>query len=70
MSGATKKTIAFVDADALLASSNNVFPGYAAAVSTSEPYFMWGLPFFFGRTLYFGIDAKPTSLGQGPYWAF
>ena len=72
VSGAVKKTISFTvdDADVILASSNNVFPGYAAAVSVSDPYFMWGLPFFFGRTIYFGIDAKATSLGQGPYWAY
>ena len=72
ISGASEETISFTvdNADALLASSNNVFPGYAAAVSASDPYFMWGLPFFFGRSVYVAIDAKATSLGTGPYWAY
>jgi hypothetical protein len=32
--------------------------------------FMLGMPFFYGRSVYFGISGKSTPLGDGPYVAF
>jgi hypothetical protein len=32
--------------------------------------FDWGLPFFYGRTIYSAIDGKSTPAGPGPYYAF
>lgn len=32
--------------------------------------FGWGLPFFFGKNVFIGLENKASSLGTGPYWAF
>jgi hypothetical protein len=32
--------------------------------------FAWGLPFFFGRTVFTAIDGQTTPGGVGPYFAF
>ena len=30
----------------------------------------WGLPFFFGRTVFTAIEGQTTPGGVGPYFAF
>lgn len=33
--------------------------------------FDWGLPFFFGKTVFTAIDGQPvTGVGNGPFWAY
>jgi hypothetical protein len=44
-------------------------PGYSGADS-QLPSFDWGLPFFFGRSVYTAIEGQPTPAGVGPYFAF
>lgn len=33
-------------------------------------YFDWGLPFYFGKSVYHGFETKSSSLGSGPLWAW
>jgi hypothetical protein len=54
----------------LSASSNNVFPDIGAYLSGQSDEFDWGLPFFFGRNVYIGIEGTSSVLGTGPYWAY
>ena len=48
-------------------SSNNVFDDIGGNFPDG---FDWGLPFFFGRSVFVGIEGKGSSLGFGPYWAY
>jgi hypothetical protein len=43
-------------------------PGYL--LNPTMPAFDWGLPFFFGRTVYTAIENQPTPAGVGPFIAF
>lgn len=53
---------------------NSVSNGAFAELGGSAPPgsgFDWGLPFFFGRAVYVGIEGgKGSTLGSGPYWAY
>ncbi len=51
----------------LVNSSNSVFANIGGE---SLVDFGWGLPFFFGRNVYVGIEGKNSSLGTGPYWSY
>lgn len=43
-------------------------PGYP--LDTTIPAFDWGLPFYFGRSVYTAIDGRATPGANGPYFAF
>ncbi|HUI44658.1 MAG TPA: DUF3443 family protein [Nitrospirota bacterium] len=46
---------------------NNVF----SDIGAEQPsLFDWGLPFYFGRFVYVGIEGQGSSLGIGPYFAY
>lgn len=53
--------------DSLIKSSNKVF---AEIGGDQLGEFDWGLPFYFGRNVYMGLEGKASSLGSGLYWAY
>lgn len=63
----TAVAFSVANSTALFNSSNNAFDDLAGIASNS---FGWGLPFFFGRRVYTAIEARVTSAGNGPYYAF
>ncbi len=50
----------------------NTFPNETTdnTQSSTLSSFIWGLPFFYGRTVYTAIEGKDTPAGPGPYWAY
>jgi Protein of unknown function (DUF3443) len=56
------------NADTLTANLND---GVANGLAGPNPgMFDWGLPFFYGRTVYTAIEGQNTPGGAGPYWAY
>jgi Protein of unknown function (DUF3443) len=56
-----------------LVQTNNAAFNNLGGSSGSGPFssfFDWGLPFFFGRTVFVGIEEQTSPLGTGPYFAF
>lgn len=69
-SGSPSGRIAFQigDADNLFQSINQVFVEIGG---NFRGFFDWGLPFFFARNVYVGLEGKTSAtLGIGPYWAY
>jgi hypothetical protein len=61
-------TFSVANADALFA--NPVLSAFSNLAGPNVGSFDWGLPFFFGRNVFFAIESQPTSGGPGPYVAY
>lgn len=57
------------NADSLFSSNFSAFDALAGPNGDSGS-FDWGLPFFYGRTVFTAIEGKTTPRGAGPYFAY
>jgi Protein of unknown function (DUF3443) len=58
-------------ADSLLSGGGSLVAFGNLAGSISDPdSFDWGMPFFYGRNVYFALEGRLTSVAAGPYVAF
>jgi len=66
----TTASVAFSidNADTLL--RNLKFSVFGELGGPNAGAFDWGLPFFYGRTVFTAIEGQATPGGAGPYWAF
>lgn len=69
--GATRAVSFSVDkaTDLFAGGVNHVLPTLAGDIRDARA-FDWGLPFFYGRRVFFGIEGMASSLGTGPFYAF
>ncbi|WP_129125522.1 DUF3443 family protein [Geomonas oryzae] len=67
--GSPSSTVSFSisSLETLFNTSNNVFVDIGGPSSFG---FDWGLPFFMGRSVAFGIEGESSTLGTGPYVAY
>jgi hypothetical protein len=54
------------NADAL----NETFTAFSEIGGPNPGLFDWGLPFFYGRTVFVAIEGQSTPGGVGPFWAY
>jgi len=68
----SKVSFSVTEADSLLNSNNDVFSNLAGTGTDPQigPYFDWGLPFFFGRTVFVAFEGTSAGGTAGPYWAY
>ena len=63
-------TFSIDNASALFASgANTAIPTLSGTINDAL-IFDWGLPFFFGRKVFIGIEGQVSAIGTGPYYAF
>jgi Protein of unknown function (DUF3443) len=68
----TSATFSVAAADTLGAGDASLvaFPNLAGTFTSDTETFDWGLPFYYGRTVYTAIENATTAVGTGPYVAF
>ncbi|MDE1943221.1 MAG: DUF3443 family protein [Betaproteobacteria bacterium] len=71
-SNGNAKTVGFsvANAEALFTGSPNATAFSNLAGSPIQGYFDWGLPFFFGRSVFMAFEQRYTPVGGGPYVAY
>ena len=67
-SGSVSLTVS--NADTLLGSGNMAFSNLAGPGGVRTSGFLFGVPFFYGRSVFTAIDGASTPGGTGPYFAY
>jgi hypothetical protein len=69
---ASTVNFSITDGDTALNNNTNswAFSNIGGPGGGSTPSFDWGLPFFYGRSVYTAIEAQNTPAGAGPYIAY
>jgi Protein of unknown function (DUF3443) len=49
--------------------SKSALPTLSGSINDAR-IFDWGLPFFYGRRVFIGVEGQSSALGMGPYYAF
>jgi hypothetical protein len=73
IAGATTANWTFYDfevANAATLPANTAYRNLAGPWPGAFSYFDWGMPFFYGRRVFYAIDGRSTPAGNGPYVAF
>ena len=58
------------NADSLFKTGNHVFIELGGSAPQAISGFDWGMPLFYGRTVFVGIQGRSSILGSGPFWAY
>jgi hypothetical protein len=67
---ASAANFSIANADQLFAANPSFYAFDNVAIPGGDTVFAWGLPFFYGRSVYTAIETKQTPGGTGPYVAF
>jgi hypothetical protein len=69
-SGSANVNFAIANADSL--AMNPTFYAFddLAGEASDTTTFAWGMPFFYGRSVFTAIEGQNTSAGIGPFYAF
>lgn len=70
--GVTQQDVSFhiTNAEHMLFSYGPIVGAFNNLGGTEKAAFDWGLPFFFGRKVYVGLEGNSSSLATGTYWAW
>ncbi len=63
-------TFKIANANTLFSANGGINAAFNDLGGPNSGSFDFGLPFFFGRTVFVGIEGQTSSPGTGPYWAF
>lgn len=68
--GSVTNTVNFTIGNAAQLFAVNSTAAFPTLGGPNPSFFDWGLPFFFGRSVFVAIEGRQTPGGAGPFWAY